>query len=744
MKKVILKIGGMSCSACSSGLEKYLNKQDGIINASVNLVMAQAMIECEDNITMDDLSKFVHDAGFINLGDYDKANEEEVGNEKVGLIVFGILVVLVLYISMSHMIHLGSLPFLDMMKYPVNYSISLFVLASIFLFYGKDIIISGIKNLLHKMPNMDTLVTIGVLSSYVYSIFNMIMVINNDFTCVENLYFESCAVIIFFIKLGRFVDSRNKEKTKSAIKELVQITPDSALLKTKDGEKKVTLDMLKKGDILICKPGMKIAVDGVITKGDAHLDEAFLTGESVPVKKKKNDKVIAGSINHDGYLEYEALKIGKDSTISEIVRLVVEASNTKAPIQKVADTVSSYFVPGIIIIAILTFLGYILLGAGLEEALISFVTVLVVACPCALGLATPLAIVIGEGVCAKDGILVKSSEILENVSKVDTIVFDKTGTLTYGELKISEIINYSDYPDSKIIEMVAALESGSTHPIAKAFTAKKTKKLEVKDFKNLAGMGLSGKVDGNELYVGNNKILDKLKLVNPYQSDEEKLDKKANSIVYVVLNKKIIALIGIKDIVKKDAKEVVEKLHRAGKRVVMLTGDNHSTAKVIADSIGIDEVQSNVLPKEKSEVIKNYIAEGRKVMMVGDGVNDALSLAVATVGVSITGSTDIAMDSSDVILMKDNLGKILDLILISNKTITNIKQNLFWAFFYNMLMIPLAIGFFKPLGLVMNPMFGGIAMTMSSLTVVLNALRLKKVERRLENVKKTKSDEFDS
>ena len=725
MKKVILKIEGMSCSACQNRVEKYLNKQDGV-KASVNLVMAQALIEYdEDKVTLADLDRFVEDSGYKSLGVYHEELEEKKNNAKYYLIGFAFLLIFLMYVSMAHMIGLPVIPFLHMLKYPVNYGIALLILTIPFIVFGFDIIKSGITKLIHKSPNMDTLVTIGVLSSFIYSIVNLILIILGNNMLVENLYFESSAMIIYFIKLGRYIDNHSKEKTKEAIKELVQITPQSAIIKTKSGEKEVTIDEVKKGDILVCKPGMKIAVDGVIVKGETHLDEAFITGESLSKKKNKNDKVIAGSINIDGYIEYKAERIGPDSTISEIVRLVVEATNTKAPIQRLADKVSGYFVPSIMIIACLTFIVHLLLGNTFNEAIISFVTVLVVACPCALGLATPLAVVVSEGRSAKEGILIKTSETLENAHKVDTIIFDKTGTLTYGTLRISKINNYSKYKDNELLKIIASIENKSTHPIANAFKDYYDSKIKVDKFNNITGIGLSGVINKNEIYVGNNKLFSKLNIKNNYQKEEKELVKNGNSIIYVIENKKVIALIGVKDIIRDSAKSTIKELKELGKEVIMLSGDNEIIASIIAKELGIDKVIANVLPSEKEKVIKELINDNHQVMMIGDGINDAPSLASATIGVSINGGTDIAGDSADVILMQDNLSKIVSLINISKKTIKIIKQNLFWAFIYNILMIPVAMGLLKPLGLSISPMIASITMTISSLCVVFNSLRLR-------------------
>lgn len=729
MKKVILKIDGMSCSACSNRVEKYLNKQDGV-SASVNLVMAQALIEYDENkVSLKDLDRFVEESGYKSLGVYDEKTQEKQDNSKIQLIVFGILILILMYVSMSHMIHLPVIPFLHMINYPINYGIALLLLTLPFVIFGFDIIKSGITKLFHGSPNMDSLVSIGVLASLIYSLFNLIMIImgNNEF--VEQLYFEGSAMIIYFIKLGRFIDKKSKEKTKEAIKELVQITPQSALIKTETGEKEVTIDTVNVDDVLICKPGMKVAVDGIITKGETHLNEAFITGESIPSKKSVNDNVIAGSINIDGYIEYKAKRIGPNSTISEIVRLVVEATNTKVPIQRLADIVAGYFVPSIMIIALLTLVVYLLIGKSFNESIISFVTVLVVACPCALGLATPLAVVVSEGKSAKEGILIKSSETLENAHKVDTIVFDKTGTLTYGNLRISKIFNYSNYHNDQLLNIVSAIENKSSHPIALAFKDYYDSNIVVRDFKNIAGFGLKATIDNKEIYLGNSKLFNELNIKNDHKQDEDTLLNEGNSIIYVVEDNLIIGLIGVKDIIRDNALKTVEALKHMHKEIIMLSGDNEKTAKIVASQIGIEKVIANVLPSQKEKVLKELMKNGHNVMMVGDGVNDAPSLASANIGVSINGGTDIAADSADVILMQDDLLKIVSLLNISKKTISIIKQNLFWAFIYNILMIPLAMGLFKSFGISISPMFASMAMTISSLTVVLNSLRLRKWKR---------------
>lgn len=735
MKKVLLKIDGMTCSACSSGLEKYLNKQDGIINATVNLVMNNASVEYDEKkLDIPKIEKFVQKAGFESLGiDNLQKEEKKKSREKYKLIGFGIIAVITLYIAMAHMIGLPEIPFLSMHAYPINYTISLLILSIISIFLGRNIIKNGFKNLIHRTANMDTLVMLGVFSSLLYSMYNTYMIIKGNTEYVGHLYYESVVIILFFINIGRFIEERNKDKTKEAIQSLMMITPNKATV-IKDGkETEVTLDEVNKEDIVLCRPGEKIAVDGEIVEGQTHIDESFITGESVPAKKEIGNKVVAGSINYEGTIKYKAEKIGKESTVSEIVRMVVEATNTKAPIAKIADKISGYFVPTIIAIAIVSAIIWLALGKDISFVINTFVTVLVVACPCSLGLATPLAIVISSGEASKRGILIKNSEGLENSHKVKTVVFDKTGTLTNGKLGVSKIYNYTGEKinNNNLLKIIASIENKSEHPIAKGmvnYAADNNLQLEeVEEFKNIPGYGVKAQYQGKSYLIGNSKLMKENNVdISKALSDEEELEKDGNSILFASEENVLIALIGVKDTIKEHAIEVVETLKKQDIEVVMLTGDNEKTARTIADKIGIAHVISNVLPKEKAEKIKELKQNGL-VMMCGDGINDSVSLVTADIGVAVGGGTDIAMDSSDIVLMNDDLRKINELMYISKKTIRNIKQNLFWAFFYNVCMIPIAVGIFSPFGITMNPMFASIAMTLSSLTVTLNSLRLKKI-----------------
>ena len=795
MKKVLLKIGGMTCSACSSGLEKYLNKQDGIESAAVNLVMNNANIQYdEQKLDLKQIEKFVEKAGFESLGidDFQK-EEKKQNNQKYKLIALGVLAVITLYISMGHMIGLPAIPYLNMHENQINYAIVLLILAITACIFGWDILKNGYKNLVHKSPNMDTLVGLGVLSSIIYSLYGTFMILKGNTEYVNNLYYESAVIIIFFIKIGKYVENRNKDKTKEAISQLMMITPKHATV-LRDGEQvQVTIDEINEGDIVVCKPGEKIAVDGEIVDGITHIDESFITGESMPVKKEKGKKVIAGSINYEGTIEYKAEKIGKNSTVSEIVKLVVEATSTKAPIAKIADKISGIFVPTIIVIAVLSGLVWFAINRDVSWAINVFISVLVVACPCSLGLATPLSIVIASGESSKKGILIKNSEALENAHKVKTVVFDKTGTLTKGKLSLSKIYNYTEnysnnqelkadgfenvetnsnekgkqLSDDDIIKIVASIESKSEHPIARGVVAEaKERKIElekVKEFQNLAGLGVTALYNGEKYIIGNKKLMEQngieissknsvsekadKKLKNRITSentiiekigleqvekDEEELQKAGNSILFVAKENELIALLGVKDNVKENAKDVVSKLKLFGINVVMLTGDNEKTAKAIANSIGIDNVIAGVMPRDKAKTIENLKKNNELVMMCGDGINDSISLVKADIGVSVGNGTDVAMDSSNVVLMNNNLEKIVDLIEISGKTIRNIKQNLFWAFFYNLCMLPIAVGVLSPLGITINPMMASIAMTISSVTVTLNSLRLKRIIRKIK------------
>ena len=714
MKKVILNIEGMTCSACSNGLEKFLSKQDGIISVSVNLVMATALIEYDEKLTVKDLNRFVKEAGFKSLGEKKEKNNNA---NFVILIVFSILGIILMYISMGQMFNLPIPNILNIVQNPKIYAISLMLLSLLFIFYGFDIIKNGFKNIVHKMPNMDSLVGVGVIVNFVYSLWNTVQVFMGNTNLVHHLYFESSAIIILFVKVGRFIDKKNKDKAVDTIKNLVTITPKKGTILKDNKEIEVNINEIEKGDIVVSKPGEKIAVDGTIINGKTHTDESFITGESKPVSKSIGDNVIAGSVNYDGYIKYKAERIGKDSSISNIVTMVVEATNTKAPIARVADKISGYFVPTIFIISLVAFVLNLVLTTDINEAILALVSVLVVACPCALGLATPLAMVVAIGNCSKNGILVKSSEILEATNKIDTIVFDKTGTLTTGKMTIVDGV-YS----KENLKILKSLEKNSNHPLAKSIYNDEKDIFSVEEFKEEPGLGVKGKINGIQYFAGNYKYVEKMQVENKLKVEEEKIISKGESIVYLFNKKETLLIIGLADTIKKDVVKTVNELKKLDKKIFMLTGDNDKTAKIIAKQVGIENVISNVSPKQKLEKIKE-LNSNNNCAMVGDGINDSPSLKTATIGISVENGTDISADSSDVILLNETMSNILKLFKIGKNTIRIIKQNLFWALFYNICMIPLATGLF-PISL--NPMIASLAMTLSSLTVVLNSLRLLK------------------
>ncbi len=716
MKKVILNVEGMTCSACSNGLEKFLSKQEGIVSASVNLVMATALIEYDEKLTIKDLNRFVKEAGFKSLGEH-KERKSNRNASFITLILFSILGIILMYISMGQMFNLPIPNILNMMQNPKIYAISLMLLSLLFIFYGLDIIKNGFKNIIHKIPNMDSLVGVGVVVNFVYSLWNTLQVFMGNTNLVHHLYFESSAIIILFVKIGRFIDRKNKDKAVDTIKNLVTITPEKGTILKDEKDLEVNINEIQKGDIVVSKPGEKIAVDGIIIKGKTHTDESFITGESKPVSKKIGDKVIAGSVNYDGHIKYKAERIGKDSSISNIVTMVVEATNTKAPIARVADKISGYFVPIIFIIALIAFIVNLVLIKNINDAILALVSVLVVACPCALGLATPLAMVVAIGNCSKNGILVKSSEILETTNKIDTIVFDKTGTLTTGKMTIVDGV-YS----KENLKLLKSLEKNSNHPLAKSIYNDEKDIFNVEEFKEEPGLGVKGKINGTQYFAGNYKYVEKMQVKNELKAEEEKFISKGESIVYLFNQKETLLIIGLADTIKKDTIKTINELKKIDKKIFMLTGDNDKTAKIIAKQVGIENIISNVSPKQKLDKIKE-LNINNNCAMVGDGINDSPSLKTATIGISVENGTDISADSSDVILLNENMSNILKLFKIGKSTIKIIKQNLFWALFYNICMIPLATGIFI---ISLNPMIASLAMTLSSLTVVLNSLRLLK------------------
>lgn len=716
MKNIILNVGGMTCSGCSAGLEKYLNKQDGIVSASVNLVLATVKIEYDENLLdVNKLNKFIGEAGFTSYGE--EYNKNKRKPERLVLLIYTVLTILLMYISMGNMFKITMPNIINMHFNPIIYSISLAAITFLYFIYGFDIIKTGIKNLVHKMPNMDSLIMIGVIVNYLYSLFNMILVFKGDMNGLHHLYFEASAMTILFVKIGRFIDKNNRIKATDAVRGLVSVTPKKAV-KLVDGEEKtVTINEISKGDIIVCRPGEKIAVDGVVRKGRTNINEALITGESKPVHKEIGNEVIAGSINCNGYIEYEAVRIGRETNISNIVKMVVEATNSKTEIQKFVDKVSGIFVPVIFILAVLASILNFIVIRDISIAVNVFVTVLVVACPCALGIATPLAMVVSIGKLSKNGIFIKSSESLEILNGIKNIVFDKTGTLTNGKFSVVDK-NISE--ENMLI--LQSIEFNSKHPIAQSICEYSDfNKMEVTNFREIEGYGVQADIGNITYYVGSSKFVKEQCINNIYGNDEEKFLSNGYTIVYLFNNERVLGIVGLADTVKDGVKELIQELKNMNKNIYMLTGDNEAAAKIIANEIGIDNVESNLTPKQKLVYVSNMNDDTNSVMMVGDGINDSPSLKSAAIGVSVEGGSDVSADSSDIILMNSNIGIISLLLKVGKKTNRIIKQNLFWAVFYNCLMIVVATGL---LPIHINPMIASMAMMMSSLMVVFNSLRL--------------------
>ena len=716
MKNIILNVGGMTCSGCSARLEKYLNKQEGIFSASVNLVLATVKIEYDENLLdVNKLNKFIEESGFTSYGE--EYNKNKRKPERFVLLIYTVLTILLMYISMGNMFKIKMPNIIDMHSNPIIYAVSLAVITFLYFIYGFDIIKSGIKNLVNKMPNMDSLIMIGVIVNYLYSLFNMILFFKGDMNGLHHLYFEASAMTILFVKIGRFIDKNNRIKATDAVRGLVSVTPKKAV-KLVDGEEKtVTINEISKGDIIVCRPGEKIAVDGVVRKGRTNINEALITGESKPVHKEIGDEVIAGSINCNGYIEYEAVRIGRETNISNIVKMVVEATNSKTEIQKFVDKVSGIFVPTIFILAVLASILNFVIIKDISIAVNVFVTVLVVACPCALGIATPLAMVVSIGKLSRNGIFIKSSESLEILKSIKNIVFEKTGTLTNGKFSVVDK-NISD----ENMQILQNIEFNSKHPIAQSICEfSDFKKIDVTNFREIEGYGLQADIGNITYYVGSSKFVKEQCINNIYGNDEEKFLSNGYTIVYLFNNDGLLGIVGLADRVKEGVKELIQELKNMNKNIYMLTGDNESAAKIIANEIGIDNVESNLTPKQKLVYVSNMNDDTNSVMMVGDGINDSPSLKSAAIGVSVEGGSDISADSSDIILMNPNIGIISLLLKVGKKTNRIIKQNLFWAVFYNCLMIVVATGL---LPIHINPMIASMAMMMSSLMVVFNSLRL--------------------
>ena len=738
-----LKIDGMTCAACSAAVERTVNKLEGVDEIAVNLTTGHATVKYSPTeIKLSEIKSAIKKAGYeastLELDrDREKElseNEKEIIEMKRRVIFAAIFTLPLLYIAMGHMLLGDKLPMpniLSMSEYPQIYAIVQLILTIPVLIAGKRFYTVGLKTLVKRNPNMDSLVAIGTGSAFLYGVFATIQIFSGNIHYVNELYFESAGVVITLIMFGKYLEVVSKGKTSEALKKLVDLAPKQATIVKGNKEIVVEIDEVFEGDIVVVKPGESIPVDGTVVEGFSTVDESMLTGESIPVEKTVDVDVTGGSINGEGMMLFKVTRVGQDTVLSKIIKLVEDAQSKKAPIARLADIISGYFVPTVLVLAILAAGGWMIAGKDTAFVLKVFVSILVIACPCALGLATPTAIMVGTGKGAEMGILIKSGVALETAHKIDVVVLDKTGTITEGKPKVTDVVTYNNFTEDEVIELSSRAEKGSEHPIAKAIVDyAENKDMEVllpKEFNATMGQGIKAIVNKKEVLVGNKKLMDTYEIdIKEYEADIERLHKEQKTLMYVVIDKTIAGIIAASDKVKATSKEAVTRLKDKNVKVAMITGDNYETAKYIANEVGIDIILAEVMPQDKSNEVKKLQEEGKIVAMVGDGINDAPALAQADVGIAIGSGTDIAIESADIVLMKGDLTDVANSILLSKATIRNIKQNLFWAFFYNTIGIPIAAGVLYILGgPLLNPMFAGAAMAMSSVSVVSNALRLR-------------------
>lgn len=727
MEKYI--ISGMSCAACSARVEKAVSAVTGVTECNVNLLTNSMTVE--GNATDKSIMAAVEAAGYgarKSGGETFPTPKDKHKSLKTRLILsLGLLLVL-MYFSMGNMLF-GIEYFGIFRNNIIAVGIAQMLLCAVIMFINRQLFISAYKSLRHRSPNMDVLVSLGSIASFLYSACVLIAMFNNKSHETHGFYFESAAMILTLITLGKLLEEYSKGKTTNAIKSLIELKPKTAVVLRNGEETLISAEEVLVGDIFIIRPGASIPADGIVVEGFSSVNESMLTGESLPVDKTVGDKVSAATINQSGFLKCRATEIGSDTALSKIIQMVSDAVSTKAPIAKVADKVSGVFVPFVIVVAVLTMIIWLVLGESFGFALTRGVSVLVISCPCALGLATPVAIMVGSGVGARNGILFKTSAALEQTGKINIVALDKTGTITKGEPTVTDIITEDRVDINDLLFTAAALEGGSEHPLAKAIIKKcneeNVKKAEITGFVALPGSGVKGILDGEEVIGGNLRLIsEKAMITEKMRSCVEKLSSAGKTPVLFAKNGKVIGLFGISDVLKEDSKDAINALKKHGIRPVMLTGDNNKTADAIARQIGISDVVSGVLPEGKEETIKSLRQKGT-VAMVGDGINDAPALAAADIGIAIGAGTDIAIESADVVLTASSLADVENAIRLGRATLKNIKENLFWAFCYNIIGIPLAAGVWIPLtGWTLSPMFGAAAMSFSSIFVIGNALRL--------------------
>ena len=741
MKKEEFVLEGLQCAGCVSTVEKVVRELPGVKEANVNLATEKMMVQFNSNEA--DVQKIIETvslAGYqaILIKDEDDVlektsvkKEKQLHSLKVRAWVSGVFAVVLLYIAMGEMIGLPFPQILQPMEHPIVFSVTQLILVTPILWVGRSYFVNGFKALIRKHPNMDSLVALGTSAAILYSVWSTIRILAGEYHYVMHLYVESAAVILAFITVGKYFETLTKGRTSQAIQSLVALSPKVATVIRDGKEVEIPVEELKIGEVVFVRPGEKIPVDGVILSGESFVDESMITGESVPVFKKEGSKVVGATLNTTGSFQVEVSQVGKDTTLSQIIRLVEEAQGSKAPIAAIADRVAGIFVPIVMGLSLLAGLYWGVIGGESFEFVVTvMISVLVIACPCALGLATPTAIMVGTGFGAKRGILIKSSAALEEAGHVGVVLLDKTGTITNGKPKVVDIQVFNDYSKEEVLKVAASIEKHSEHPLGKAIVEEAEKQefdvLPIEQFQSISGMGIQGIVDGKEVLLGNHLLLQNQGIaVEDYNTVIDVVASQGQTAMFVAIQKQVAGIIVVADTIKATSKEAIQQMKALGLQVRMVTGDHEKTAKAIANEVGIETVYSQVLPNEKASVVQQLLDEGYQVAMVGDGINDAPALAKATVGIAIGSGVDVAIETADMVMMQDDLRLVAKTIQLSKMTMMTIKENLFWAFIYNVIGIPVAMGvlhFFG--GPLLSPMIAGAAMSFSSVSVVLNALRL--------------------
>ncbi|MBD5586765.1 copper-translocating P-type ATPase [Clostridium botulinum] len=733
-----LKIEGMTCAACAKAVERVSRKLEGVIEANVNIATEKLDITFDKSkVSINDIKRAIEKAGYKaleekNIEEEKKGKEDAIKSLWRRFITSLIFAVPLLTISMGSMIGLKLPKIIDPMHNPLNFGLIQLILVIPIILVGNKFFRVGFKSLVKGSPNMDSLISIGTSAAVVYGIFAIFQISKGNMHYAHDLYFESGATILTLITLGKYLESVSKGKTSEAIKKLMALAPKNATIIRDNKEIIIPIEEVKINDIVLVKPGEKLPVDGEIIEGSTAIDESMLTGESLPVEKHIGDIAVAGSINKHGLIKYKATKVGKDTTLAQIIKLVEEAQGSKAPIARLADKISAYFVPTVIALAIISSLAWYVSGKSLIFSLTIFISVLVIACPCALGLATPTAIMVGTGKGAENGVLIKSGGALETAHKVQSIIFDKTGTITEGKPKVTDILVSEGVDEKYLLQVAATAEKGSEHPLGEAIVKKaEEENLELfqgKNFRAIPGKGIEVIIEDKKVLLGNLRLMEEYEVeIKDFMDKSHKLSKEGKTPMFIAIENKIKGIIAVADTLKENSKKAIEKLHDMGVGVVMITGDNKNTAEAIGKQVGIDKIFAEVLPSDKANWVKKLQQEGKIVAMVGDGINDAPALAQADIGIAIGSGTDVAIESADIVLIKSDLMDVPTALKLSRATIKNIKENLFWAFGYNTLGIPVAMGVLYIFGgPLLNPMIAAAAMSFSSVSVLLNALRLRR------------------